>query len=89
MTIAIDTSGSIGETELNAFSSELVSICSLTSPELVRVVWWDAQVHGEQVFREGTIIRYNLYSNHKVEVELTPTVYLNTSLRRILNQRQS
>ena len=53
LTIAIDTSGSIGETELNAFSSELVSICNLTSPELVRVIWWDAQVHGEQVFREG------------------------------------
>jgi predicted metal-dependent peptidase len=53
LTIAIDTSGSIGEQELNAFSSELVSICSFTSPELVRVIWWDAQVHGEQVFREG------------------------------------
>ena len=29
LTIAIDTSGSIGETELNAFSSELVSICRI------------------------------------------------------------
>lgn len=48
--VAIDTSGSIGGPELTAFASELVSICEMVSPEKVRVLWWDTEVHGEQVF---------------------------------------
>ena len=31
-------------------SSDLVSICDLVSPDKVRVLWWDTEVHGEQVF---------------------------------------
>jgi predicted metal-dependent peptidase len=50
VTIAIDTSGSIGSKELTEFASELASICGLCSPERVRVLWWDTIVHGEQVF---------------------------------------
>jgi predicted metal-dependent peptidase len=53
LTIAIDTSGSIGEDELNAFTSELVSICSVSTPEKVRILWWDTEVHGEQTFDES------------------------------------
>jgi len=53
LTIAIDTSGSIGENELNAFTSELVSICSVSTPEKVRILWWDTEVHGEQTFDES------------------------------------
>jgi len=53
LTIAIDTSGSIGEDELNAFTSELVSICSVSTPEKVRILWWDTEVHGEQPFDES------------------------------------
>ena len=48
--IAIDTSGSIGETELNEFATELASVCAMCTPEKVRVLWWDTRVHGEQVF---------------------------------------
>ena len=48
--VAIDTSGSIGQRELTEFATELVSICEITSPELVRVLWWDTEVHGEQQF---------------------------------------
>lgn len=48
--VAIDTSGSIGSKELSEFASELASICEVSSPEKVRVLWWDTQVHGEQVF---------------------------------------
>ena len=48
--VAIDTSGSIGSKELSEFASELASICEVASPEKVRVLWWDTQVHGEQVF---------------------------------------
>lgn len=50
--VAIDTSGSIGGRELTEFATELASICELVSPELVRVLWWDTQVHGEQTFRQ-------------------------------------
>ena len=33
--------------------TELVSICEVAQPEKVRVLWWDTEVHGEQVFNEG------------------------------------
>lgn len=48
--VAIDTSGSIGGQQLTEFASELASICDVTTPERVRVLWWDTNVHGEQVF---------------------------------------
>jgi predicted metal-dependent peptidase len=48
--IAIDTSGSIGGREITEFATELVSICEMCSPDKVRVLWWDTDVHGEQVF---------------------------------------
>jgi len=50
LVVAIDTSGSIGTKELTEFASELVSICEIAQPEKVRVLWWDTQVHGEQLF---------------------------------------
>ena len=49
--VAIDTSGSIGSVELTEFATELVSIIELAMPDSVRVIWWDAQVHGEQMFK--------------------------------------
>ena len=51
--IAIDTSGSIGSEQITEFATELVSICDLCQPELVRVLWWDTEVHGEQVFKDN------------------------------------
>jgi predicted metal-dependent peptidase len=50
--VAIDTSGSIGSRELTEFATELVSICDVAQPEKIRVLWWDTQVHGEQVFQD-------------------------------------
>lgn len=50
--IAIDTSGSIGGAELNEFATELASICHAVEPSKVRVLWWDSEVHGEQVFQD-------------------------------------
>jgi predicted metal-dependent peptidase len=50
LVVAIDTSGSIGSVELTEFASELASICSVSTPSKVRVLWWDTEVHGEQVF---------------------------------------
>jgi predicted metal-dependent peptidase len=51
--VAIDTSGSIGSDEITEFATELVSICDIAQPERVRVLWWDTQVHGEQVFNQA------------------------------------
>lgn len=50
--VAIDTSGSIGGRELTEFATELASICDTMTPNCVRVLWWDTNVHGEQVFRD-------------------------------------
>lgn len=54
LVVAIDTSGSIGDKELNEFATELVSICDTVTPEAIRVVWWDYDVHGEQMFDRDT-----------------------------------
>jgi len=60
LVVAIDTSGSIGAKELSEFTSELVSICEVTTPDRVRVIWWDYNVHGEQVFEEYTNLAHML-----------------------------
>jgi predicted metal-dependent peptidase len=51
--VAIDTSGSIGSKELTEFASELASICQVCTPNKVRVLWWDTEVHGEQIFEDN------------------------------------
>ena len=51
--VAIDTSGSIGGAEITEFATELVSICEVCQPEAVRVLWWDTEVHGEQIFKDN------------------------------------
>ena len=48
--VPIDTSGSIGQAQLNEFASELVSIAEAVQPERIRILWWDTMVHGEQIF---------------------------------------
>lgn len=50
--VAIDTSGSIGQDQINEFATELASICESTRPDTVRVLWWDTMVHGVQTFTE-------------------------------------
>jgi len=42
--IAIDTSGSIGQSELNQFLSEVSAICKAVQPSGVRLLYWDTQV---------------------------------------------
>lgn len=51
--VAIDTSGSIGQEQINEFATELASICEAVNPEAVRVLWWDTMVHGEQRFADN------------------------------------
>ena len=49
--VAIDTSGSIGQEQIDVFAAELLTICEAVEPESVRVLWWDTRVHGEQLFK--------------------------------------
>ena len=48
--VAIDTSGSISQEIISTFAMQLQTICDSCKPETVRVLWWDTEVHGEQVF---------------------------------------
>lgn len=47
---AIDTSGSIGGDELNAFLSELAAICEQVNPEHVDLLYWDGRVAGHETY---------------------------------------
>lgn len=47
---AIDTSGSIGGEELNAFLSEFVAICEQVNPEHIDLLYWDGRVAGHEVY---------------------------------------
>ena len=48
--VAIDTSGSIGGPQLNAFLSEVASIAETVSPEAVRLLYWDTRVCGDEKY---------------------------------------
>lgn len=48
--VGIDTSGSINQEMIGKFAYQLQLICDTVTPTTVRVLWWDTEVHGEQVF---------------------------------------
>lgn len=50
--VACDTSGSMGSVYPVVFG-EIANICKQANPERVRILWWDTQVCGEQVFNRG------------------------------------
>jgi predicted metal-dependent peptidase len=54
LVVAIDTSGSIRQGDIDQFTSELVHICEVISPDMLRVIWWDYRVHGVQPFTDYT-----------------------------------
>ena len=51
--VAIDTSGSIDADTLNAFASNVVSICEDVNPSLLRVVYWDHTIEAEEEYQAG------------------------------------
>jgi predicted metal-dependent peptidase len=51
--IGVDTSGSIGQEEINLFLSEIVSICEDVTPKSVVLVYWDHEVAGVEQYKEG------------------------------------
>jgi predicted metal-dependent peptidase len=48
--VGIDTSGSIGMTELAGFLSEVKSICDEVSPEKIDLLYWDTRVASHEVY---------------------------------------
>jgi len=51
--VGIDTSGSIGDKELNEFLSEVVGICDDVSPESIELIYWDYDVAGHETYNMG------------------------------------
>lgn len=51
--VGIDTSGSIGNKELNEFLSEVVGICDDVSPESIELIYWDYDVAGHETYNIG------------------------------------
>jgi len=50
LVLAIDTSGSISDTAVALFLSEVQSICTTVKPEKVRVLYWGHEVVGDEVY---------------------------------------
>ncbi len=48
--LAIDTSGSISNADIAKVASRIQELCETLPPDRIRVLWWDTEVHGEQVF---------------------------------------
>ena len=55
--IAVDTSGSIGKTELEQFAGEISAISEEAQPEAIHVVYCDAAVHCAQQFGPSEPLR--------------------------------
>lgn len=51
--VGIDTSGSIGDKELNEFLSEVVAICDEVSPSSIELIYWDYDVAGHETYNIG------------------------------------
>jgi predicted metal-dependent peptidase len=56
--LAVDTSGSINNKDIAKVASRIQELCDTLPPERIRVLWWDTEVHGEQVF-EGNYSEIN------------------------------
>lgn len=50
LVVGIDTSGSIGDRELNEFLSEVVAICDEVSPSSIELIYWDYNVAGHETY---------------------------------------
>lgn len=56
--IIADTSGSIGQDELNQVAAEINAIAEDVRPECIRVIWADTKVANEQTFEIGEEITF-------------------------------
>lgn len=53
--LGIDTSGSIGTDDLNAFLSEIKGICDTVKPSKVRLLYWDTEVRKQEVYLQDEL----------------------------------
>jgi predicted metal-dependent peptidase len=51
--VGIDTSGSIGQQELNEFLTEVKGICDEVTPEAIDLLYWDTAVAGHEIYNQG------------------------------------
>ena len=51
--VGIDTSGSIGDKDLNEFLTEVVAICDEVSPSSIELLYWDTHVAGHETYNQG------------------------------------
>jgi predicted metal-dependent peptidase len=51
--VAVDTSGSIRDEDINKFLSEVVGIMNNVNPEQVHLLYWDSAVAGHEVYGVG------------------------------------
>lgn len=61
--IGIDTSGSIGEPELNQFLSEVQAIAKDVNPAAVDLIYWDSEVAAHEEYVDAQV--YNIVSSTK------------------------
>jgi predicted metal-dependent peptidase len=55
MIIAIDMSGSIGDSLVAVFLGEVAKIAAAIKPEVVRVIYWDTEVCSEEMYRGSEV----------------------------------
>ena len=55
LVIGIDTSGSIGSSELAEFLSEVKGIAEEVNPEVVDLLYWDGEVASHEVYEGGAV----------------------------------
>lgn len=55
ITIGVDTSGSIGDTQLQRALSEIKGACDTVRPECVDVIYWDYQVAGHETYEADAV----------------------------------
>lgn len=55
LVIGVDTSGSIGQREINEFLSEIKGIAELVNPNKVDLLYWDTEVAGHEEYGSSTV----------------------------------
>jgi predicted metal-dependent peptidase len=55
LVVAVDTSGSIGDRELNVFLSEVKGICDMVKPERVRLLYWGCSVVADETYEHDEL----------------------------------
>lgn len=53
--LAVDTSLSIGQAEIDRFLSEVVGVCDSVKPERVHLIYWGSRVVGHERYEQGEI----------------------------------